>query len=87
MSKSKIDGTSDYGQLLKKYNDLKQDVPMDLIIAKLKKIDDIHTYLKKAEEVISKTLDLINSSEILVTFPSEKKAIRKYLENYKKEKK
>ncbi len=40
------------------------------------------TKLNEAEEVLNKVLDLINSSEILVTFPSEKKAIRKPIEDY-----
>lgn len=40
------------------------------------------TKLIEAEETLNKVLDLINSSEILVTFPSEKKAIRKPIENY-----
>lgn len=40
------------------------------------------TKLNEAEKVLNKVLDLINSSEILVTFPSEKKAIRKPIEDY-----
>lgn len=40
------------------------------------------TKLNEAEEVLSKVLDLINSSEILVTFPSEKRIIRKPIEDY-----
>lgn len=40
------------------------------------------TKLEEAEEVLNKVLDLINSSEILVTFPSEKEAIRKPIEDY-----
>jgi hypothetical protein len=82
MSKSKVDGTSDYGILLQKYENLKKDVPMDAIINKLKRLDNVHTQLLKAEDVISKTLDLINSSEVLVNFPGEKRTLRKYLENY-----
>lgn len=44
------------------------------------------TKLNEAEEVLNKVFDLINSSEILVTFPSEKKAIRKPIEDYLKSK-
>ena len=40
------------------------------------------TKLYEAEEVLNKVLDLINSSEILVTFPSEKRIIRKPIEDY-----
>jgi hypothetical protein len=40
------------------------------------------TKLNEAEEVLNKVLDLINSSEILVTFPSEKRIIRKPIEDY-----
>ncbi|MBO7694827.1 MAG: hypothetical protein J6T10_19595 [Methanobrevibacter sp.] len=40
------------------------------------------TKLNEAEEVLNKVLDLINSSEILATFPSEKRIIRKPIENY-----
>ncbi len=40
------------------------------------------TRLEEAEKVLNLVLDLINSSEILVTFPSEKEAIRKPIEEY-----
>lgn len=82
MSKSKVDGTSDYGILLQKYEDLKKDVPMDAIINKLKKLANIHTQIKDAEDALNKTLDLINSSEELTHFNYEKKTIRKPIEEY-----
>ena len=40
------------------------------------------TKLNEAEEVLNNVLDLINSSEVLVTFPSEKKTIKKPIEDY-----
>ena len=82
MNKPRPDESSDYGKLLKKYNELKEDVPMDIIIAKLKKLDDVHTQIKEAQDALNKTLDLINSSEELAYFNNEKKSIRKPIEEY-----
>lgn len=80
--KIRLDGSSDYAILLKKYEELKQDVPMDVIITKLKKVADIEVKLKYAEETLNKTLDLINNNEDLAHFFTTKKEIRKPIEEY-----
>jgi hypothetical protein len=82
MSKSRVDGTSDYGKLLQECREIKKDVPMNLIIEKLKRLDEVHTQIKEAEDALNKTLDLINSSEELAYFNNEKKTIRKPIEEY-----
>ena len=82
MNKPKPDESSDYGKLLQKYSEVKEDVPMDWIITKLKKLDNVHIQIKEAQDALNKVLDLINSSEELAYFNNEKKTIRKPIEDY-----
>lgn len=82
MIKTKLDGSSDYAKLLKKYNELVKDVPIEYIILKLKKLGEADEKLKLAEKALKQVQDLINSNEEIVHFHSAKKEFNKPIEDY-----
>ena len=79
---NKAKSKSDYAVLLEKYNGLKKNVSMDVIIDKLKKFGEVEKRLKDAESTLNKIIDLINSNEDLVHFYTTKNELRKPIEDY-----
>ena len=83
MSKSRIDGTSDYAKLKAELELYKSRfITMEDIIYNLKRIHAKAKRTEQAEKILNRVLDLINSNETLVNFASVKKELRQPIEDY-----
>lgn len=79
MSKSKLDGTSDYAKTLEELKIYKK-------LFNMSEIEKLIDRLQYAEHTLRKVHDLINSNEDLVHFYSTKKELRQPIEEYFKRK-
>ena len=83
MSKSRLDGTSDYAKLKQELEMYKsRQIKLEDIIYNLKNTYKKAERLDLAEQTLKKVLDLINSNEDLAYFYTTKKEIRKPIEDY-----
>ena len=83
MSKSRLDGTSDYARLKAELEMYKSRyIGLEDIVFNLKKAYKKAERLEQAENTLNRVLDLINSNEDLAYFHSTKKEIRKPIEDY-----
>lgn len=80
MSKSRIDGTSDYAKVVEQLNAYKKLV--DHVLNIRHEIDILIEDKRKAEHTLRVVEDLINSNEELTHFSSVKKELRKPIEDY-----
>ena len=83
MSKSRLDGTSDYAKLKAELEMYKsRQIKLEDIIYNLKNTYKKAERLDLAEQTLKKVLDLINSNEDFAYFYNAKKEVRKPIEDY-----
>ena len=83
MSKSRLDGTSDYAKLKAELEMYKsRQFNLDDILYNLRQTYKKAERLERAEKTLNDVLDLINSNEDLTYFYNTKKEIRKPIEQY-----